>query len=97
VSASALAASLTGRSSAGVIQREQTVRSPPPPATTTTHSDRPVDTPTEPSPDSRPPEPAPFGLDTGDTRAQFERILELLEERILAQLERRGGRYRGGF
>ncbi len=28
---------------------------------------------------------------------QFDRILELLEERILTELERRGGRYRGGF
>ncbi len=28
---------------------------------------------------------------------QFEHILELLESRILRELERRGGRFRGGF
>jgi hypothetical protein len=27
----------------------------------------------------------------------FERILEMLEDRVLAELERRGGRLRGGF
>jgi hypothetical protein len=32
-----------------------------------------------------------------DLSTQFDRILELLEERILRELERRGGRFRGGF
>jgi hypothetical protein len=31
------------------------------------------------------------------TDAMFDRILELLEDRILTELERRGGRFRGGF
>jgi hypothetical protein len=34
---------------------------------------------------------------TSETLAQFERILELLEDRIMSELERRGGRFRGGF
>jgi hypothetical protein len=29
--------------------------------------------------------------------SQFDRIVELLEDRIIAELERRGGRFRGGF
>jgi hypothetical protein len=37
---------------------------------------------------------APAGMDLGE---QFEHILELLEARILRELERRGGRFRGGF
>ena len=32
-----------------------------------------------------------------DISTQFEQILELLEARILRELERRGGRFRGGF
>jgi len=32
-----------------------------------------------------------------DLATQFEYILELLEERVLRELERRGGRFRGGF
>lgn len=32
-----------------------------------------------------------------DLDKQFERILERLEDRIIAELERRGGRFRGGF
>jgi hypothetical protein len=32
-----------------------------------------------------------------DLSTQFDRILELLEDRILRELERRGGRFRGGF
>ena len=36
----------------------------------------------------------PGGADIG---TQFEQILELLEARILRELERRGGRFRGGF
>ena len=32
-----------------------------------------------------------------DIGTQFEQILELLEDRILRELERRGGRFRGGF
>ena len=28
---------------------------------------------------------------------QFEHLVELLEERIISDLERRGGRFRGGF
>jgi Domain of unknown function (DUF4157) len=34
---------------------------------------------------------------TSETLAQFERILELLEDRIMSELERRGGRFRGGL
>ncbi len=32
-----------------------------------------------------------------DLTTQFDRILELLEDRVLRELERRGGRFRGGF
>jgi hypothetical protein len=32
-----------------------------------------------------------------DLSVQFEQILELLEERVMRELERRGGRFRGGF
>ena len=32
-----------------------------------------------------------------DVLDQFDRILELLEDRIITELERRGGRFRGGF
>jgi hypothetical protein len=35
--------------------------------------------------------------ETPDLLTQFDRILELLEDRILRELERRGGRFRGGF
>ena len=51
--------------------------------------------------------PPPHGADRQPTverragdrrrRAQFDRILELLEDRIITELERRGGRFRGGF
>ena len=34
---------------------------------------------------------------TTDLLDQFDRIVELLEERIIVELERRGGRFRGGF
>jgi hypothetical protein len=34
---------------------------------------------------------------TSETLDQFEHILELLEDRIMSELERRGGRFRGGF
>jgi Domain of unknown function (DUF4157) len=34
---------------------------------------------------------------TSEALAQFERILELLEDRIMSELERRGGRFRGGL
>jgi hypothetical protein len=83
---------------------------PAPTAPTSPDTIRRVETSTTPSPIATLPsssstsnaESDPLDLPTlranpADTRAQFELILELLEERILAQLERRGGRYRGGF
>jgi hypothetical protein len=39
-------------------------------------------------------EPAAPAMDLDD---QFERLLERLEDRIISELERRGGRFRGGF
>jgi len=53
----------------------------------------------------QPPEPSANsvtgGADAADTTTdlinQFDRIVELLEERIIVELERRGGRFRGGF
>ncbi|MET0579060.1 MAG: hypothetical protein ABW122_10405, partial [Ilumatobacteraceae bacterium] len=32
-----------------------------------------------------------------DIERHFDRLLELLEDRIISELERRGGRFRGGF
>jgi hypothetical protein len=109
VSAAALAASITGHTSGSYVQRKL-VDAPAATAPTSPDTIRRAETSTTPSPIATlPPSPAtsnaesdPLDLSTlranpADTRAQFELILELLEERILAQLERRGGRYRGGF
>lgn len=43
------------------------------------------------------PPPAEQVAAAPDLVEQFDRILELLEERVLRELERRGGRLRGGF
>ena len=40
--------------------------------------------------------PSP-GASTSDLLSDFDSLLEMLEERILMELERRGGRYRGDF
>jgi hypothetical protein len=109
MSASALAASITGHTSTGAVQRKQVVApatSAPSSPDTIRRAEPSTTAPTiaalPSSPSTSTTEPAPSGLPAlrttpADTRAQFELILELLEERILAQLERRGGRYRGGF
>jgi hypothetical protein len=99
VSAEALASSVTG---GGVVQRKQTIGG---------HRARATATPTTPSQTPTQVTQAPTVAQTTETSttpatapsiapsmdAQFERILELLEDRILAELERRGGRLRGGF
>jgi hypothetical protein len=107
ISASALAASITGNTSSGAVQRKQVVTpaapAPTAPDTIRRADDAPTTAPTIPtSPASSTGESDPLDqpalrANPAATRAQFELILELLEERILAQLERRGGRYRGGF
>ncbi len=43
------------------------------------------------------PPPTFNGVNTTDTLDQFQRLVEMLEERIIVELERRGGRFRGGF
>jgi len=109
VSASALAAAITGHTSTGAVQRKQVV-APATSATTSPDTIRRADpSTTAPTIATLPPSPSTNTTEgassdqsalrstPADTRAQFELILELLEERILAQLERRGGRYRGGF
>jgi hypothetical protein len=47
------------------------------------------------SPESPP--PTFSGVNTTDSLDQFQRLVEMLEERIIVELERRGGRFRGGF
>jgi hypothetical protein len=37
------------------------------------------------------------GATTTDSLDQFQRLVEMLEERIIVELERRGGRFRGGL
>lgn len=109
VSASALAASLTGsRRGGGAAPTARPPRpSTPPPAL-------PSSTPSSSSTPAAPPSPAatPASAAAPDTASStspadpsttsqqlddFERLLELLEERVLAEIERRGGRFRGGF
>jgi hypothetical protein len=90
VSAAALAASIQP---GATVQREittansgsSTVAAPPPP------------TPASPPQQSPPAESDSPPHDAATTDAMFDRILELLEDRILTELERRGGRFRGGF
>jgi hypothetical protein len=54
--------------------------------------------PSAPSARSAPSSPADqSATQAPDLVSQFDRILELLEERVLRELERRGGRLRGGF
>jgi hypothetical protein len=100
VSAAALATSLTR-------SQPQAVSTPTPPTQPTsiqrftTTSDAtapniaPPNTPTPTAPGGATPQAA--APTTSETLAQFERILEMLEDRIMSELERRGGRFRGGF
>ena len=36
-------------------------------------------------------------MSTTEMLNQVDRLVELIEERVLREIERRGGRYRGGF
>jgi Domain of unknown function (DUF4157) len=91
VAAAALAATLTGGET---VQRQvtigkhrQTVQAPTTAATTTSATVSPP-----------PPTEVEAGAEASTpTDVLFDRILELLEDRILTELERRGGRFRGGF
>jgi hypothetical protein len=103
VSAAALAAQLTASPASGdVIQRQigaHRRRGQTAPPVLTAAPAMPVDTPSTP-PIAQPAvttdeEPGASGFP--DLSTQFDRILELLEERVLRELERRGGRFRGGF
>jgi hypothetical protein len=95
VSAAALAASIDG----DTVQRKVTIGkhrtsipSAPPTQPTT-----PTMIPTPP-PQAQPAEAAETASAAApSTDVMFDRILELLEDRILTELERRGGRFRGGF
>ncbi len=103
VTAADLAAQLTAAATGNVIQRRQIGghrrRGQTAPPELTAAPALTVDTPSTP-PMAQPAvttdqEPGAFPLP--DLSTQFDRILELLEERILRELERRGGRFRGGF
>ena len=87
VTASEFAARLTG-TAPPAIQRFTTISSPAP---TVAGVQPPVSAPHVEQ------APAFDGVDSTDTLDRFERILDMLEERIIVELERRGGRFRGGF
>ena len=96
VSAAALASSIT---IGDTVQRKvtlgshrATVPAPPLPPTVV-----PLPTPTTPPPPDVVAAPDDTARQATSVDAQFDRILELLEDRILTELERRGGRFRGGF
>jgi hypothetical protein len=97
VTAAALAAQLTSGTPDDVIQRQigaHRRRGQTAPPVLTAAPPVAVDTP------STPPMTQPAmttDIPIPDLSTQFDRILELLEERILRELERRGGRFRGGF
>ena len=101
VSAAALAASITGppdtvqrlvigghRARSAATAATMTPTAPPQSSTATAPYTPPVPS----APPMEPPAPT-----TTEMLSQFDRILELLEDRIVAELERRGGRFRGGF
>jgi hypothetical protein len=89
ISASGLAASITRGSPATPVVRRVETATPPQAATTTQpHDDQTAASTGESGVISS----APTSL-----LAQFDRIVELLEDRIINELERRGGRFRGGF
>jgi Domain of unknown function (DUF4157) len=110
VSAADLAARLTGAAAgAGVIQRViggHRARTQPatfvaqPPVITQPDVAQATQSPAQPgaSSGSQAEDASQFGAAAApDLTTQFDRILELLEDRILRELERRGGRFRGGF
>ena len=96
ISADALAASITGSGGTrvqrviGGHRQGRAATTPTAPALATAHPDH-SHSPDGAAPAGRWPAPAI------DVAGQFERILELLEDRIITELERRGGRFRGGF
>ena len=95
VSAAALASSIT---TGGIVQRKQTLGShranvPAPPPTPDTGDGPTAATARRHRGAGRHLPRRPVARWT----PQFDRILELLEDRILTELERRGGRFRGGF
>jgi hypothetical protein len=88
ISASGLAASITrGSPETPVVRRVETA-APPQTAATTQPNEQTAASTNESGVISS----APTNL-----LAQFDRIVELLEDRIINELERRGGRFRGGF
>jgi hypothetical protein len=108
ISADALAASITGSGGdqiqrfIGGHRRGRAATAPPPstslpvtsaPATAQQQQSLPATQPEQPAPQAEATATAP----TLDIAGQFDRLLELLEDRIITELERRGGRFRGGF
>ena len=88
ISASGLAASITrGSPTTPVVRRVETAAPPQMAPTTQPHEQTAASTN-----ESGVISSAPTSL-----LAQFDRIVELLEDRIINELERRGGRFRGGF
>jgi Domain of unknown function (DUF4157) len=57
----------------------------------------PLAPPQQPAEATGSPPPTFSGVNTTDSLDQFQRLVEMLEERIIVELERRGGRFRGGF
>jgi Domain of unknown function (DUF4157) len=101
VSADALAASITARQHTDTIRREpdwtatrpRNQRRGPQLGSARSSASSGPPAPSSPAPAPAPPE-AVGGFRIDD---HFDRIVELLQDRVLAELERRGGRLRGGF
>jgi Domain of unknown function (DUF4157) len=88
VTAAELAARLSG-TAPPVVQRRMIAPPAAPPAAN--------DVPASPPRAAGSPAPTFSGANTTDALDQFQRLVEMLEERIIIELERRGGRFRGGF
>jgi hypothetical protein len=112
VSATALAAQITGNTNSGVVQRWKKGSGPRSlslgshRAAASIAPSQPVVQPPVPAPEpEQPPSYETHAQDSSPVEQQssttalanFDQILELLEERIISELERRGGRFRGGF
>ncbi len=105
VSAASLAARLAGTEPGDTIRRWRTGKTPGAPtmggnrarSAAAPQAPPPSSSVVAPQPEVVQNESPPSAPDAPDLATQFDRILELLEERILTELERRGGRLRTGF
>ncbi len=96
VSASALAARISG--TGPTVAQRRTVAGASPGLGAAPGADQPQAESQSQAPAANPATVADNSADTTtDLINQFDRIVELLEERIIVELERRGGRFRGGF